>query len=412
MFCGESLPVPAAIPLREPINASEHEKRQQSLEAAFKYFNETSSFLAESYAALEQKVKGLSQELDNVSAAKEAEYKEKNALENKLNALLDFLPGGVIVLDARGKIVESNPAAKKLLNSELNGQIWRHVINDCFAPKNDDGLEVSTRGGRRVSIATSSLGVEGQIILLTDQTETRKLQENLGRHERLSAMGKMVSALAHQIRTPLSAALLYAGHLCHSDIDTEQRGQFSQKLYKRLQHMEKQVRDMLLFVKNELPLNDIASASELVSELKSACEVAIQSTGTHCTWHLSDGHLEAKCNKEALVSALSNLVNNAIQSKEGHSNIQIEVKKVLRNKSPYLLLTVCDDGDGMDQAALEKIEEPFATTKSTGTGLGLSVVRSIARAHSAKFYLKSAVGKGTCAYFELPTTGAINEVLR
>jgi len=74
----------------------------------------------------------------------------------------------------------------------------------CFSPRDDDGHEVSNHQGKRISIATRSLDKDGQIILLTDQTETRQLQANLSRHERLSALGKMVSTLAHQVRTPLS----------------------------------------------------------------------------------------------------------------------------------------------------------------------------------------------------------------
>ena len=177
-----------------------------SLEAAFAFFNETSIQLTNSYQFLEKKISELTEELDQVSAEKEEQHQAKEQIATRMQALLDFLPGGVIVLDHQGYIVESNPAARELLDDHLDGKLWRHVIARCFAPRNDDGLEVSTRTGKRISVATSSMEQDGQIILLTDQTETRKLQQNLSRYERLSAMGKMVSALAHQIRTPLSAA--------------------------------------------------------------------------------------------------------------------------------------------------------------------------------------------------------------
>ena len=79
------------------------------------------------------------------------------------------------------------------------------------------------KSGRRVSISTRSLDQEiGQIILITDQTETRRLQGELSREQRLSALGKTVSALAHQIRTPLSAATLYASHLFEKDLTSIQ----------------------------------------------------------------------------------------------------------------------------------------------------------------------------------------------
>ncbi|MFX5472275.1 PAS domain-containing sensor histidine kinase, partial [Acinetobacter baumannii] len=92
----------------------------------------------------------------------------------------------------------------------LVGMLWREVIARCFAPREDDGHEISLRDGRRLSIATRSLnGEPGQLILLNDLTDPRRPQEQLARHERLSALGRMVASLAHQIRTPLSAALLY-----------------------------------------------------------------------------------------------------------------------------------------------------------------------------------------------------------
>ena len=97
---------------------------------------------------------------------------------------------------------------------ELLGKKWNQIVEAFFSPKDDDGHEVSMKSGRRVSISTRSLDQEvGQIILITDQTETRRLQDELSRGQRLSALGKTVSALAHQIRTPLSAATLYASHL-------------------------------------------------------------------------------------------------------------------------------------------------------------------------------------------------------
>ena len=114
----------------------------------------------------------------------------------------------------RGRVQECNPTAIDLLGEPLEGESWLNVIQRVFAPRFDDGHEVSLKDGRRVSIATRSLaGEPGQLIVLTDMTETRALQERLSRHQRLSALGKVSASLAHQIRTPLSAAMLYGEHL-------------------------------------------------------------------------------------------------------------------------------------------------------------------------------------------------------
>src|SRR3990167_8136157 len=126
-----------------------------------------------------------------------------------------------------------------------------------FAPREDDGHEISLKDGRRLAMATRSLnGEPGQLILLTDLTETRRLQEQLSRHERLSALGRMVASLAHQIRTPLSAALLYASHLTEQVLPVDQQQRFASRLKERLHELEHQVRDMLVFARGDLPLPD------------------------------------------------------------------------------------------------------------------------------------------------------------
>ena len=129
-------------------------------------------------------------------------------------------------------------------------------------------------------------------------------------------MGKMVSALAHQIRTPLSAAMLYAGHLNNPHLDEENKTDFSKKILSRLQHMEKQVRDMMLFVKSELPLNDVITLHDLEIGLREACDAPLLTTESRCFWKNNIGSVSIKCHREALISALMNLVNNGLQSKK------------------------------------------------------------------------------------------------
>ena len=216
------------------------------LHEAFELFNRMSQQLSSSYELLETRVADLTQELNTVSAQRMQELAEKEEIAERLESLLNVLPGGVIVLDARGYIREANPAAREMLGEPIEGIRWVEIIRRSFCPQKDDGHEISTKDGRRISIATRSLAEDGQIILLTDQTETRRLQSELSRHERLSALGQMVSALAHQIRTPLSAAMLYAGHLSGGALSIEQQATFSSKLVKRLNHMERQVQDLSL----------------------------------------------------------------------------------------------------------------------------------------------------------------------
>jgi len=278
--------------------------------------------------------------------------------------------------------------------------LWRELISERFAPREDDYHEVSLRSGRRVSLATRSLrGEPGQLILLTDLTETRRLQAQLARNERLSALGRMVASLAHQIRTPLSTALLYASHLNQPDLTSSHRQRFSQRLKDRLQTIEQQVRDMLLFAKGDLPLNDWTTAQVLFADLQQQAETLIDEAGAVCRWEdqVPVG-VQLQCNQETLVGAMLNLIDNAIQAGAPVARLKV----VQRLQEGRLSLSVVDGGRGMTPAELAKIGEPFYTTRDQGTGLGVSVVKSVAQAHGGAFLLRSRAGRGTWAELVLP----------
>ena len=260
-----------AVPQQSQPTSSDapEENGRAGLDQAFALFNQMSTQLNQSYSMLEARVSELKGQLALVSAQRMQELAEKERLANRLQSLLDLLPGGVIVIDGQGVVREANPAARGLLGQPLVGMLWRQVIARCFAPRKDDGHEISLRDGRRLSIATRSLnGEPGQLVLLNDLTETRRLQDQLARHERLSALGRMVASLAHQIRTPLSAAMLYAGHLSEQALPLEQQQRFAGRLKERLQELENQVRDMLVFARGDLPLPDRLSPAELFGFLR------------------------------------------------------------------------------------------------------------------------------------------------
>ncbi|MGE8169437.1 sensor histidine kinase [Pseudomonas putida] len=380
---------------RTPI---EQESRE-GLEQAFALFNQMSTQLTQSYSMLEARVSELKGELAVVSAQRMAELAEKERLANRLQNLLDLLPGGVIVIDGHGLVREANPAACDLLGEPLVGQLWRQVIARSFAPRKDDGHEVSLRDGRRLSIATRSLDAEpGQLVLLNDLTETRRLQDQLARHERLSSLGRMVASLAHQIRTPLSSAMLYASHLA-DDLQTlapQTRQRFAAHLKERLHELEHQVRDMLVFARGELPLSDRVTPKALFQALQQAAQVHVQ--GQAVRWQC-DSHLgELLCNRDTLVGALLNLIENAIQASAEPARLKVH----LYRREQTLHLCISDAGCGVAPDLLERLGEPFLTTKSTGTGLGLAVVKAVARAHQGRVELRSKVGRGTCVKVLLP----------
>ncbi|EJL02458.1 sensory box histidine kinase FleS [Pseudomonas fluorescens Q2-87] len=385
-------------PVPEPGHMPSAEQASRlGLEQAFSLFNQMSSQLTDSYSLLEARVTELKGELAVVSAQRMQELAEKERLANRLQNLLDLLPGGVIVIDAHGRVREANPAACELLGLPLEGELWRHVIARCFAPREDDGHEVSLKDGRRLSISTRSLDAEpGQLVLLNDLTETRHLQDQLARHERLSSLGRMVASLAHQIRTPLSAALLYASHLTEQQLPMETQQRFAGRLKERLHELEHQVRDMLVFARGELPLTDRVTPKALLQSLQAAALTHVQDLPIR--WQCDSHAGEVLCNRDTLVGAVLNLIENAIQA----SAADVRLKVHLYTRGNTLRLCVSDSGSGIEPVVLERLGEPFFTTKTTGTGLGLTVVKAVARAHQGELQLRSRLGRGTCAMVLLP----------
>lgn len=371
------------------------------LEHAFALFNQMSTQLGDSYSMLESRVAELKGQLALVSAQRMQELAEKERLAQRLQSLLDLLPGGVIVIDGQGVVREANPVARSLLGLPLVGMLWRQVIARNFAPREDDGHEISLKDGRRLSIATRSLNAEpGQLVLLTDLTETRRLQDQLSRHERLSALGRMVASLAHQIRTPLSAALLYASHLTEQVLPVEQQQRFAGRLKERLHELEHQVRDMLIFARGELPLPDRLSPKAVFDALRSAAETHV--TDMQVRWQCDSRSGELLCNRDTLVGTMLNLIENAIQA----GGREVGLKVHLYQRGDVVRLCISDNGPGIDRATLARLGEPFFTTKTTGTGLGLAVVKAVARAHQGDVQLRSRPGRGTCAIVTLPLLGA------
>ncbi len=374
-----------------------------ALNLAFRAFNDLSNELSSAYELLQTRVEQLTREVENANRQRLQEISEKERIASRLENLLQLLPGGVIVLNSQGQVTSCNAAAIELLGEPLEGQFWREIIAQRFAPRSDDGHEISLKNGKRISLATRSLNDEpGQIILLTDQTETRELQQHLSRHQRLSAMGKMVSSLAHQIRTPLSAAMLYTGQLENPRVSAEQVERYANKIMSRLNNMERQVKDMLIFARGDAVLDETTSVAVLFEELQIAAEVLMRN-GIQWQWHNDCPQASLRCNRESLIGAMLNLIENALQAAGVNACLEISAEITQEQE---LRISVQDNGPGIPPQLLGQIKEAFFTTRAQGTGLGLSVAQVVAKAHNGQFFIESKAAStsptGTCAGFVLP----------
>lgn len=318
-----------------------------------------------------------------------------------MDQLYNELPSGLIVIDGNGVIEQANRVALALLGEPLKGVRWGDIIDRSFAPKNDDGHEISLKNGRRIQLSISSLkGQPGQLILLTDLTGTRQLQEHVAKLKRLSSLGKMVASLAHQIRTPLSAAMLYGANLANKSLTETSRARFQGKLMNRLSDLETQVNDMLLFARSgDQKIIEEVSLVTLFEEVQDASESMLQQMNGHLQCRLPDPDLIIMANKSALASAMTNLISNAIEATGKGGKLYISAQQ---RGDKQVEISVMDNGPGIEKGDIAKVMEAFYTTKSQGTGLGLAVVQSIAQAHKGSIEVKSEFGKGSCFTLVLP----------
>lgn len=311
--------------------------------------------------------------------------------------ILQAMPSGVVIINGDGVVTEANPVAVQLLGQPLTGMRWLQIIHRAFSPQDDDGHEVSLKNGRRVKLAITPLTPEpGQLIVLTDLTETRLLQKNLSHLQRLSALGKMVASLAHQVRTPLSAALLYAANLASPKLTQDARQRFQSKLIDRLNELSQQVDDMLMMAKGrQQELNDVTTMSDVVNLVVANCEPIAQRKG--CQLQLDMGSkLTFMANKSALSSAINNLVINSVEA--GATLVTIRTM----DSDKQIQFQVIDNGKGLDKSMQEQVLEPFFTTKAQGTGLGLAVVQTVVANHHGRLQLNCVKGQGCIASFALP----------
>lgn len=382
----------------------ESKKFSEELQDTIDVFSHLSSKLTDSYHQLEQRVNDLQGELLETDRLRAKELSEKEKLASRFERVLDVMPTAVITLDGNGRVIHANGAARGLLGEPLEGERWLDIINRCFLPDPTDGHEIALKNGRLVSLATQSLGDEpGQIIVLNDLTETRRLQKQVSHHQKLSEMGKMTASLAHQIRTPLSTALLYADHLSEPKVGSVRKIRFAQKLKEQLLHLQSQVNDMLIFSKGGIVIEDYEPVGRLLCDLTQRFEEVSARKGVHIYTDLVDMGMSVKCNRDLLISALSNLIENAMQAMADKGtpepSITVRAKEMPRG---IVNLQVIDNGPGIPTELINKVKEPFFTTKSTGTGLGLAVVQAIAAAHGAELNLKNLPQGGLQIDFSLP----------
>ena len=312
--------------------------------------------------------------------------------------ILSSLPNSLVILNARGRIVWLNPCAEAMLGYGLIDALWVDVIQSAFVPRDDDGHEVSLADGRRVHAAISSLdSLPGILITLSDITATRDYEKAKENEKQLVSIGTMTAQLAHQIRTPLSSAILYTEHLNNlPDLDRRM-----QNWIRRLQEchasIEQQIQDLLLFARGTSIELKFINMEDWCSQLIKRAQPYVESYSALFKVNNLLKTRESSIHGESLLGAVLNLIINAFQSEA------TEIHLTLASMDDSgIQISVEDNGKGMPKDVKAQAFSPFYTTKAQGTGLGLAVVFAVVKAHRGRVHLESAEGEGTQVNIYLP----------
>jgi two-component system sensor histidine kinase FlrB len=357
---------------------------RRTLTDAFSTFSRVSAQLETSYRDLERQIAALTAELGEARRTQ--------------SELIDALPGGVVVLGADGRIRECNPAARELLGDALIGERWDSVARRVLQSASRLGGEYALSSGRRVTVAERALtATGGRIVLVSDITETSLVRELVERNKRLTSMGEMAAVLAHQVRTPLAAALLYASQVARKSLPGDERAKFADKLIARLDDMEHLVADMLAFTRGGGRTAEELNVSALIEQVAQCLEPRL-ARRARLTIRTLAPDLRLSGNAQAIAGALLNLANNALDAVGDGLELLIEA----RRNGDMAEIRVRDNGPGVAPELQARIFEPFFTTRSRGTGLGLAVVKAVAEAHGGTVQLERDSAVGACFMLKLP----------
>lgn len=372
-------------------------QRTAALEKAFEVFNETSGALEASYRDLQQTVLSLSTRLEKAQSARLAEYAKSERLSRHLADLLESLPGAIVVLDGDGVIRESNSAATTLLNRPLIGCAWSAIVAREMRQGGSEDGNMQLNDGRWLSLSRRRLGQEpGEVLLLADVTDSRRMSELRKRRERLTEIGEMTARFAHDVRTPLASAILYSSQL---DVSSPAQRAVVDKLTARLDDVGRMVNDMLGFAAGGRAVEKPCNVSKLLLDIHGGLDTHGYGDAD-IRVDAGDDSLTVLANRDALKGAVCNLLTNAVQA--GASDTRIVLGAA--SDGDDALITVRDNGPGIADDVLPQIFEPFFTTRPQGTGLGLAVVRAVAEAHGGRVTVESGAG-GTCFTISLPLAG-------
>ena len=333
--------------------------------------------------------------------------------------LVNHLPVGLIATDRSGRITIFNSAAERITG--LNKARAQNRAPDKVLPTGLCGLqdainrgesiiekemECAFTGGRTIPISVSATRIinemgdfVGQVMILRDLGEVRRLQKEVIRHEKLAALGGLAAGVAHEIRNPLSSikglASFFAGQF--------EKGSDSQEaaavMIQEVDRLNRAITELLDFARPSDLKRSSTDLRELVSRSLQLIQQDAANQNIAVDLESADDICSVWIDPDRMAQCLLNLYLNAIQAMEDSGILTVRISV---DGDQYVHVTVSDTGPGIHSEQLDKIFNPYFTTKKTGTGLGLAIVHKIVDDHQGRIKAESTPGQGTSFTITIP----------
>jgi two-component system sensor histidine kinase PilS (NtrC family) len=370
--------------------------------------------------------RALTRELRVTGARLDASRARLFELRSLHERTVECLSSGLLTTDAERRISFFNPEAEHItgrLAREVLGRPLDEVLPGAGALASDTGtshgrmrarLQVTGPAGetRHLGIAVSVLRGEdgaaaGYVTIFQDVTSVVKMEQELRRRERLAGVGELAASIAHEIRNPLAAISGSVELLCSGVQVPEDGARLREIVLREIERLDALIRDFLRYARPAPPKLEAVTLLPLLDDVARMLASAVPA-GAQLEVEGDPGAV-ALADVTQLRQVLWNLVRNAFDALEGPGVVRVEASRVVgapqeedegsrkpsARGSGCVEIVVADTGRGIPLTELERIFDPFYTTKPDGTGLGLPTVHRIVEGHHGALSVESQPGVGT-----------------
>jgi two-component system sensor histidine kinase HydH len=329
------------------------------------------------------------------------------------------LPVGLIATDKDGKIAFYNSAAERITGLDLAQA--RGKEPDSVLPRHLCGLKESLDLGESinekemeceftenkivpVSISASKIINEegqfvGQVLIIRDLGEVRRLQDEIRRKEKLAAIGGLAAGVAHEIRNPLSSIKGIASYYKSKFEDGSEDKEMAGVMIEEVDRLSRVISELLEFARPTKLNRKLSDMNELLKHSTRLVEQEAAAKKVDIQLNLTSESIEADVDPDRLTQCFLNLFLNALQAMESGGRLTVSSST---GANGNVAIDIKDNGSGISAEDLSKIFDPYFTTKPKGTGLGLAIVHKIIEAHQGQIKVRSTIGQGTVFSIALP----------